>query len=207
MLGPEWKRYAGIRLASEDASAWAWNQFVWREAGQQAYRKLVGNWLAPPMWEVRYARFSGADVADRAEEWHVTIQGDGSVRQVAHQLPEQRPGARLTEEQARTLAQTRDQDATSGSIRPPCAKSKSSRIRIRRAPTGASNTPTPRVEVGKDGEARAMVDLAGDEVVGWGRYIFIPETWYRAERDRSSRLSVVRIARCARPLLCSPSRH
>ena len=43
------------------------------------------------------------------------------------------------------------------------------------------------------GEARVMIDLAGDEVVGYGRYIFIPDTWYRAERDRAGRLSVLRI--------------
>jgi hypothetical protein len=193
VLGPEWQRYAGIRLASEDAAAWAWNRFVWREAGQVAYRKLVGSWLAPPLWEVRYARFSGADVADRAEEWHVTIQGDGSVRQVSHQLPEQRPGARLTEEQARTLAQRELKShfgLDSTALR---------EVEVKQDPRPARTDwrfiyADPAVEVGKDGEARALVDLAGDEAVGSGRYIFIPETWYRAERDSSSRLSVVRIA-------------
>ena len=80
------------RWRTDDASRWAWHRFVWREAGPEAYRKLIGSWLAPPMWEVRYARFGGVDVADRAEEWHVTIQGDGTVRQVGHQLPEQRAG-------------------------------------------------------------------------------------------------------------------
>ena len=82
-----------------------WHQFVWREAGRDAYEKLIGNWLAPPLWEVRYARFDGGDVADRAEEWRVTVTGDGTVRQVRHALPEKRPGAMLSREQARTLAQ------------------------------------------------------------------------------------------------------
>ena len=39
--------------------------------------------LAPPLWDVRFALFEG-DVAERAEEWRVTIEPDGKVRQVRH---------------------------------------------------------------------------------------------------------------------------
>jgi hypothetical protein len=193
VLGPEWKRYAGIRLASEDGGAWAWNEFVWREAGREAYSRLVGSWLAPPLWEVRYARFSGVDVADRAEEWRVSIQGDGNVRQVQHQLPEKRPGARLTEVQARALAQ-REIAARLGLDLAALRE-----VEVKQDPRPARTDwqfiyADPRVDVGKGGEARAVIDLAGDEVVGWGRYIFVPEAWYRAERDRTSRLNILRIA-------------
>ena len=192
VLGPEWKRFSAVRLASEDAAAWAWNKFVWREAGQEAYRKLVGDWLAPPIWEVRYARFSGADVADRAEEWRVTVQGDGKLRQVGHRLPERRAGARLTEEGARALA--RRAIAERFALDPAALRE----VEVKQDPQPARidwrfTYADPRVAVGKGGEARVMVDLAGDEVVGYGRYIFIPDTWYRAERDRAGRLSVLRI--------------
>jgi hypothetical protein len=191
-LGAEWKRFAAIRQAT-DGGSWDWNKFVWREAGKVAYRKLVGSWLAPPLWEVRYARFSGADVADRAEEWRVAIQGDGSVRQVEHELPEQRAGARLTEEQARALAQ---KEITARLGLDPAALKE---VEVKQDPRPARTDwqfiyTDPRVDVGKGGEARAVVDLAGDEDVGWGRYIFVPEAWYRAERDRASRLGIVRIA-------------
>jgi hypothetical protein len=191
--GPEWQRHSAIRLGVEDSAASAWNNFVWREAGKQAYRKLMGNWLAPPLWEVRYARFSGADVADRAEEWHVTVQGDGKLRQVAHQLPEERAGARLNEDAARALA--RREIATRFGLDPAALRE----VEVKQDPRPARTDwrfiyADPRVDVGKGGEARMLLNLAGDEVVGWGRYIFIPETWYRAERDRTSRLSIVRIA-------------
>ena len=192
-LGPAWQRFAVIRVATDEGSAWAWNKFVWREAGKEAYRKLVGSWLAPPIWEVRYARFSGVDVADRAEEWRVSIQGDGSVRHIEHQLPEQRPGARLSEDQARSLAQ-KEISARLG-LDPAALKE----VEVKQDPHPARTDwqfiyTDPRVEVGKGGEARALLELAGDEVAGWGRYIFIPEAWYRTERDRSSRLGIVRIA-------------
>jgi hypothetical protein len=191
-LGPEWKSFSAVRLASEDTAAWAWNKFVWREAGQEAYRKLAGDWLAPPIWEVRYARFSGADVADRAEEWRVTVQGDGKLRQVGHRLPERRAGARLTEEGARALA--RRAIAERLALDPAALRE----VEVKQDPQPARTDwrftyADPRLFVGKGGEARVMIDLAGDEVVGYGRYIFIPDTWDRAERDRAGRLTVLRI--------------
>ncbi len=103
-LGTDWARVSSTRLASQDANSWLWHKFVWREAGAQTYARLMGNWLAPPLWDVRYARFDTGDVADRAEEWRVTVDGTGNVRQVRHALPEQRAGAALSQDDARTLA-------------------------------------------------------------------------------------------------------
>ena len=93
-LGPQWQRFAAVKLASEDPQQWTWHKFVWREAGPEAYRRLVGTMLAPPFWEVRYAMFGG-DVAERAEEWRVAITDDGAVRAMTHALPEARAGAHL----------------------------------------------------------------------------------------------------------------
>ena len=45
----------------------------------------------------------------------------------------------------------------------------------------------PRVDVGKDGQARVAVNVAGDEVVSAGRYVHVPEAWQRAEREREGR--------------------
>jgi hypothetical protein len=192
-LDSRWKRYATVRLASEDANAWAWNRFVWREAGPETYRKLVGDWLAPPMWEVRYARFSGVDVADRAEEWHVTIQGDGNLRQLAHQLPEQRAGAQLSRDEARPLA--RREIAARFGIDPATLREVEVKEEQKPARTDWQFIyADPRINVGKGGEARLLVNLGGDEVTGSGRYVFIPDTWYRAERERSGRLNLARIA-------------
>ena len=103
-LSPEWRRTSIVRLATDEAARWEGHKFVWREAGRNTYLKLVGNMLVPPMWEVRYARFEG-DVAERAEEWRVTIDGRGAVRQIQHALPESRAGARLARDNALALAQ------------------------------------------------------------------------------------------------------
>ena len=88
-LGPQWQRFATVNLASDDAQQWTSHKFVWREAGPEVYRRLVGTMLAPPFWEVRYAMFGG-DVVERAEEWRVAVTDDGAVRTMAHTLPESR---------------------------------------------------------------------------------------------------------------------
>jgi hypothetical protein len=188
-----WRRFSTIRLVTDEAGAAQWHQFVWREAGRDAYEKLIGNWLAPPLWEVRYARFDGGDVADRAEEWRVTVAGDGIVRQVRHPLPEKRPGAMLSREQARTLAQQEIRQRFG--LDPATLREVSAEEQARPARVDWQFTyADPAVEVGKGGEARVITAIAGDEIVGSGRYVFVPETWQRAERLRASRLSLAKNA-------------
>src|SRR6185436_16839075 len=47
---------------------------------------------------------------------------------------------------------------------------------------------------GKEGEARMSIAVAGDEVVGAGRYVHVPESWLRTEREREGRNGNARIA-------------
>ena len=196
VLGPEWQKFSGIRAGGADSGQSTAQRFVWREAGAEVYRALVGNTLAPPMWEVRFARFDG-DVADRAEEWRVTVVGDGKgqgqVRQVRHRLPEARPGANLERDAALDLAQRtlREQFGLD-----PAALLFRTADQTKRDARSDWNIvyADPKVFVGKDGEARLQVVLAGDEVVSSGRSVFVPEAWQRAETERDNRLQVVKLA-------------
>jgi hypothetical protein len=189
-LGPEWKQAAATKLASEDGT-WLWHKFVWREGGQGAYAHLMGSWLAPPLWEVRYARFEGGDVVDRSEEWRVTVSGDGAVRQVRHQLPERMPGARLSRDQARIIA--RKEINQRFGLDPEALREVSVKDDSQPARNDWRFTYSdPRVDAGLGGEARVGVDIAGDEVVSSGRYVFVPEVWQRAETDRAGRLAVAK---------------
>ncbi len=142
---------------------------------------------------MRYARFDGGDVADRAEEWRVTVAGDGTVRQVRHPLPEKQAGATLLREQARTLAQQEIRQRFG--LDPATLREVSAEEQARPARADWQFTyADPAVEVGKGGEARVITAIAGDEIVGSGRYVFVPETWQRAERLRTSRLSLAKNA-------------
>jgi len=190
-LGPEWRRLSAVRLASENGQ-WLQHKFVWREAGPDVYRALVGSTLPPPLWEVRYAMFEG-DVAARAEEWRVTVDPGGGVRQVRHALPEARPGARLAKDAALALAER--ELASRLGIDPSAAKLVAAEESDRPARRDWSFTFTdPRVALGKDGEARTSVTVAGDEIVGAGRYVHVPEPWLRTERERQGRAQIAKAA-------------
>ena len=151
-LGPEWRRFSTVRQASDDAQ-WTQHKFVWREAGPEAYRALVGTTLAPPLWEVRYAMFEG-DVAERAEEWRVTIEPDGEVRQMRHLLPEARPG-RATVEGCGAGARRASMCASASALDPARLTLVAADEKDRPARTDWTFVfADPRVDVGKDGEAR-----------------------------------------------------
>ena len=192
-----WHKMATVRLASDDAEQWTWHKFVWREAGRDAYRAQIGAGLAPPVWDVRYATFDG-DVAERAEEWRASIAGDGGVRTFRHALPEARPGAKLTKEDALALAERELRtrfglDATT--LKQVFADEKHRGPESHQTRTDWSFTfADPSVNVGKDGELRYVVTIAGDEIVGAGRAIFVPEAWQRAERERDNRLRIVKLS-------------
>ena len=191
MLAPEWRHFSEIRGGAESGQSLA-QRFVWREAGADAFRALAGTTLAPPLWDVRFVRFDG-DIVARAEEWRVTVVGDGAIRQVRHRLPESTPGATLDRDAALALAQRvvraqfgLDPDA----------------LHLRTADQAKRDARSdwtivfadPKVFVGKDGEARIQVVLAGDEVVSAGRSVFVQEAWQRAETERDNRLQVVKYA-------------
>jgi hypothetical protein len=194
-LSPEWRRSSIVRLATDDPARWEGHKFVWREAGRDVYAKLVGNMLVPPMWEVRYARFEG-DVVERAEEWRVTIDGQGAVRQIQHALPESRPGAHLSRDDALALAQRTVRERFGldpSALKEVGAEEKQLPARADWAFTFAD----PELNVGKDGEARIVVSIAGDEVAAYGRYVQVPEAWQRAERKGDGKTVFVRLALAA----------
>jgi hypothetical protein len=190
-LGPEWRHFSTERQAN-DESQWTQHQFVWREAGPSAYRALIGTTLAPPLWEVRYAMFEG-DVAARAEEWRVTIEPNGAVRQVRHVLPEARPGPRLSKDAALALAELHVREHFGAD--PAALILVAADEKDRPARTDWSFVfSDARVDVGKDGEARTLVTVSGDEITGAGRFVHVPESWLRAERERSGRMQIAKMA-------------
>jgi len=58
----------------------------------------------PPYWIVRFAQFEG-DIIERAEEYRLLTQTANTIFRTLHMLPQTRPGAQLTKEQARIIAQ------------------------------------------------------------------------------------------------------
>lgn len=190
-LGPEWRRLAVPRAALDGGAQRGWHTFVWREAGPEAYRALVGTVLAPPLWEVRFARFEG-DVARRAEEWRVAVVAQGEIRQVVHRLPEDSAGVKLDQAAAqaivdRTLAQEFGATAKRFVFRG------ADQAELPRRRDWVFAYADPGVNVGKGGEARVQVALAGDEVASAGRSLYLPQAWVRGEEEKEGTRQWVRL--------------
>jgi hypothetical protein len=177
----EVKLPAGFRAdASVAGGSDEMNRFVWRTAGPEVFRAMVGLYLPDSHWNVRFATFTG-DVAERAEQWLVGVGGDGQVLAYAHQLPEGRPGATLTEAAARERAQRilrEEGHVDPGTLVEVSATSQKRPKRL----DWTFVFRDPAVHTLGQGEARISVRLAGEERVGLDRFVFVPEEWQRADR-------------------------
>ncbi|MEO8346418.1 MAG: type II CAAX endopeptidase family protein [Betaproteobacteria bacterium] len=190
-LGPEWQRLSSIRSSVAELGQTQAQRFVWHEAGPDIYRALAGNVLAPPLWEVRFARFEG-DVAARAEEWRVYVVGNGEIRQVQHRLPEGASGANLAREDGLAIAQRATRERFG--LDPATLQLRTADQTRREARSDWTFVfADPAIDVGKGGESRVLIAVAGDEVAAAGRTVFVPEAWLRAETERDDRLQIMKL--------------
>ena len=115
------------------------------------------------------------------------------ARDDATRCPRRAPGARLTREAALALAERALETRFGVDPR------RSMQVARRRAAASGAHRLVVRVRRSAHrrrpgGEARYVVTVAGDAVSGAGRFVHVPETWTRAERERDNRLQVVGLA-------------
>ncbi len=160
------------------------DRFVWQEGSVSAYRALMGTYLSPPAWKIRYATFEG-DVAERAEEYQIYIGHKGKVLRYKHKLPEHRAGAALAQDSAKGMALgfvEEKYDLDSLSLKMISATPSKLKNRTDWAFTFADTINYPL----EQGEARIAVNIAGDRIVDGFRYVHVPEEWDRRERKQQS---------------------
>jgi hypothetical protein len=187
-LEPRWR----VLPVPIDGSSGA-HEFVAETAGDVRRKELVGRYLPAPGWSVRVATFEG-DVADRAEEWGAVVSAGGELRRLQHRLPQDRPGASLSETDARAIAGRalsghRGLDVAGGQAKEVSATSSKLKARTDWTFTFADLTIVPLPQ----GEARVAVEIAGDEVVAARPFVFVPETWERQQRAAGTRDLIIRI--------------
>jgi len=160
------------------------DRFAWQTAGRAGYEALLGTYVPNTLWRVRFFTFEG-DVAERAEEWNVYLNGQGGFDGISHQLPEARAGATLTQAEARERAHAAIREKWK--IDPASLKEISATSAKR--PKRLDWTfvfRDPAVKSLATGQARLQVELAGDEVTTAYRFVFTPEDWERADRALQS---------------------
>lgn len=168
-------------LALIDSDRGAAHRYVYGEAGDAAYNRLLGSYLAGPRWVVRFVDFA-ADPEERVEEFRVDLGPAGERLRLEHTVPEGRPGASLSEEDARTAAL--------GALRERFGVEAGSVEEVGAAQTARPartdwrfTFEEPGALAAVPGEAELTVALAGDEVADADRSVSVPEEWELARRE------------------------
>jgi hypothetical protein len=183
-LSPAWNVGAFITEGSDQEE-----DFIWKTGGVENYRKLLGSYLPPSGWFVRFFRFD-TDVAERAEEFQVFVYSSGAVYRIRHEIPEGRAIPSLTEEGARKVAL--DVLQRTYGIDPSQLGELSSTAAKLPARTDWSFVFSNTTISLPSGEARVAVRVAGDSVAAIRRFVFIPESWSREERNRQNSVGIVK---------------
>lgn len=166
------------------------HKFIWQEGNKQLYHNLLGTYLHPSHWTVRYAQFD-TDIIQRTEE-HKIMQYNATVWRYYHQLPETTPGAQLTQQEARIIAHKSIQETFN--LDPKTVTEIS-----------ATQTQLPdrrnwlfifankAIYPLQTGQARINITIAGDEVIDAVQTIHVPEEWERNELNKQNMLGIVMI--------------
>jgi hypothetical protein len=185
-LGSNWR----FLPVPEDGGRMA-EQFVWKTAGRSTYESLLGTYLPLPGWTVFVRTFEG-DVAERAESWTVSLDRDGAVQRVSHELPESRRGPALDRAAAEDLAQRAL--VARFRIDPSLLREVSAVPAKLPERTDWTITYVDSSRPLPQGEPRLSVRLAGGEVADARRFVYVPEDWQRTERNARTVASIVQAA-------------
>lgn len=164
------------------------HKFIWKKGKKDLYHQLLGTYLEPAHWTIRYAQFD-TDIIQRTEEHKVLLDNAGVFRHY-HQLPESAAGQSLTQEQARSLAHTTIQEQFNvdpATLLEISAVQSQLPNRLNWLFIFAHEAVYPLTT----GQARISIAISGNEVTDTARTIHVPEEWERKEHNKQNNLGIV----------------
>ncbi len=189
-LDADWKRLAVVfPVADGDNKA---VRFVWREAGPQAFSRLLdGGQISPLQWRVMFRHTSGP-VEERSEDWEVVLTGHGEPLAVFHHIPEGRPGARLQREQAQALVRA-FMDGQKALAHRPWELASVQEFEHPARRDWIFRWDDKKALNVKGGSARVSINVRGDEIDAW-QHVFVPDAWLRQQQEAESAKTPFKIA-------------
>lgn len=184
-----WRKLANVKKDTDPNHI-----FIWRTQGQEAYHALLGTYILPAYWLVRFASFEG-DVAERAQEYQWRFGPDHTIVRKQHILAEEQPGKTITQEEASIMCLQAAKDFFQ--FKPENVKqisAISSKKPHRIDWTFTCHTPAS-VDLEK-GQTRTTTTVANNEVTDIYRHIFVPETWLREYKNEQTIHAIITTA-CA----------
>ena len=158
-----WRRVTSFQANLETGEF----EYLRRVAGSRAANEAVREHTETGLWMVRYFQ------PLRAEEWRVYVSQQGTVAKVDHILEDKAPGARLSPDEARRLAE-RYLGVQNGQLKLLDSASESKDRRTDHSFVWENVT----FHLG-EAKARLSLEVQGDEVSGVRRYLKLPEEWVR----------------------------
>lgn len=184
----DWRILANARTGIERGAKAPSLDFIWRTQ-KEMYPQLLGSYLPDTQWAVRFASFEG-EVAARAEEYTVYLDSkNGTVERIQQTVPENAPGATLSQAEARGIALAAVEHYFG--LQPDQLKeiSATDLKRPERKDWQFIFQDTTK-ELQADGQARITITIAGNKVIDYERSVFVPETWTRTENERTAAFNV-----------------
>ncbi|MFA9388584.1 MAG: CPBP family intramembrane glutamic endopeptidase [Prolixibacteraceae bacterium] len=170
-------------LTSMDDQLSVAHKFIWQEF-EESYDELQESFLNPPSWLIRFVKPDAA-VEERAEEYMVRIGIDGRLLAYRHVWPEKKESVSLNQEEALHLAQSELRTfANVNTDHLQVVNMNPSKLEARTDwEIEFSDTVDYVLEMG---QGRYLVSLAGNEVNGIKKYLYVPENWQRQyDKQRS----------------------
>ncbi len=152
---------------------------------------LAVRYAPPAWWSVRYVHTKGTP-ADRAEEWDVRLRPDGSLLGIRHVLPDSASRDSVSSAEARRIARSALAAAGFDTLALQRSDLEQTVRPARRDITITYSDTTLHLPDGA--EARATVTVAGAEALAVRGSVDLPESFQRAQRERSDTREVVLVA-------------
>ncbi|MBI4609040.1 MAG: hypothetical protein HY726_08530 [Candidatus Rokubacteria bacterium] len=179
-LRPPWTIYVEVQGQPEKA-----DRFVWQKGGTAAYLKLMGTYLRPPHFRIRFAV---GQATPEFEVYDIFVDGTGNVFRFNHSWAATRPPKGLVKKVSRDEARTIAHSVLWSNYNlDPTALPEVSVFELERPAyydwkfvfEDAQSYPI------KEGQARIAISIAGNEAVDTERYVQVPVRWFTGEIERS----------------------
>ena len=162
------------------------NKFIWQKYDGMGYQDLQEDYIPGHLWKIGWKKFTGS-VEDRAESFEVDVTVDGKVVSIGHTVSESQPGADLDPKHAEKIAlQIIDEIYEIKQDQLNLISCESVKHQNRRDYT-ITYKQCDRYAFEPDlGQARIVVQLAGDQLLKIKKTIHVPESWQRSEQNRAT---------------------
>lgn len=179
-----WKR---LTIVGSDTLT-PWPRFLRRHDLIPEAQRFASTYVPPTWWTVRYVRTTGT-AAERAEEWRVRVWPDGKPLDARHLIPDsaRRGAADATTIRGLGLAALAREGIDTSTLQ---ETELTETARPARRDTRVTYTDTS-VKLPDGAAARVWVDVAGDDLLLARRQVELPETFLRADRERTTNATVI----------------